>query len=116
MKYLVLQPVKHDGKRRAPGSEIDLSQKEAVGLVAAGVIEKATDAKATKLTQAQLDALAADDAAKDAKALADKAAKDAADLAAGRVPGADDGAGAGSGSADGSGNGSGNSSDNSEGA
>jgi len=104
MKYLVLQPVKHDGKRRAPGSEIDLSQKEAVGLVAAGVIEKATDAKATKLTQAQLDALAADDAAKDA------------DLAAGRVPGADDGAGAGSGSADGSGNGSGNSSDNSEGA
>lgn len=75
MKVVALTPVKHDGKRYAAGEAISMADKQALQLIAAGVVEEPkADAKAAAAAKAKADA--------EAKAAADAKAKEEADAKA----------------------------------
>ncbi len=54
MKLTALQPIRHDGKRCAPGDTLDVADKrQAEALIACGAAEAASEAKAESKTKAE---------------------------------------------------------------
>ena len=67
MRYIAVQPIKHEGKRAEPGEAVEMTAAQAAPLLASGALQ--ADRKAA------VDKAAAEKAAAD-KAAADKAAAD----------------------------------------